>query len=137
MSDMKSKTCNWLYFAVRIRQRRSTIFNFLLSLWSSLLTSQLSMHHLTRFFFPAECSLLPSSIANGFVNGRGSVEGSQYQFSCKPGYSLVGTNTLYCSDQGNWNGSVPSCLIGWSFGLVTRLMGYILHDSFTHCIVLI
>ncbi|XP_020611647.1 protein mesh-like isoform X3 [Orbicella faveolata] len=58
-----------------------------------------------------ECPLLPSSIANGFVNGRGSVEGSQYQFSCKPGYSLVGTNTLYCSDQGNWNGSVPSCLI--------------------------
>ena len=40
------------------------------------------------------------------------MEGSQYRFSCKGGYSLVGANTLQCTDQGNWNGSVPTCLKG-------------------------
>lgn len=64
---------------------------------------------------PLECPLLSSSIPNGFVNGRGSVEGSLYQFSCRQGYSLVGANTLYCNDQGNWNGSIPTCLIGRAF----------------------
>ena len=40
------------------------------------------------------------------------MEGSQYRFSCKGGYSLVGANTLQCTDQGNWNGSIPTCLKG-------------------------
>nr|XP_058948028.1 protein mesh-like [Pocillopora verrucosa] len=57
-----------------------------------------------------ECPHLPSFIPNGFVGGNGSVEGSQYRFSCKGGYSLVGANTLQCTDQGNWNGSIPTCL---------------------------
>ena len=33
------------------------------------------------------------------------MEGSQYRFSCKKGYSLVGENTLQCTNQGT--GMVP------------------------------
>ena len=64
----------------------------------------------TRSF--SDCPVLPSSISNGFVNGSGSVEGSQYKFSCRQGYSLVGRETLFCNDKGAWSGSVPKCLKG-------------------------
>ena len=40
------------------------------------------------------------------------MEGSQCRFSYKEGYSLVGENTLQNTDQGNWNGSVPTYLKG-------------------------
>ena len=40
------------------------------------------------------------------------MEGSQCRFSCKEGYSLVGAYTLQNTDQGNWNGSVPTYLKG-------------------------
>lgn len=42
--DMSDNKGNWYYFAVRIWQRCSTIFNFLLSLWPKLSTFHLSMH---------------------------------------------------------------------------------------------
>ena len=40
------------------------------------------------------------------------MEGSQCRFSFKEGYSLVGANTLQNTDQGNWNGFVPTYLKG-------------------------
>lgn len=58
-----------------------------------------------------ECPVLPSSLANGFVNGSGSLEGAEYNFSCKKGYSLAGARTVACTDAGVWNGSLPTCLI--------------------------
>ena len=60
----------------------------------------------------SDCPLLPSSIPNGVSNGTGSVEGSHHYFTCDEGFSLVGTNTLFCNDEGKWNGSVPTCVIG-------------------------
>ena len=71
-----------------------------------------------------ECPILPSSIPHGFIQsgglhkglgffkGKGYLEGSQYQFSCEKGYSLVGAETLACTDSGIWNDSLPSCLRG-------------------------
>ena len=62
-----------------------------------------------------ECPILPSSIPHGFIQsgglhkglgffkGKGYLEGSQYQFSCEKGYSLVGAETLACTDSGIWN----------------------------------
>ena len=64
------------------------------------------------FSLSSECPHFPSFIPNGFVGGSGSVEGSQCRFSCKEGYSLVGAYTLQNTDQGNWNGSVPTFLKG-------------------------
>ena len=46
------------------------------------------------------------------MNGSGSLEGAQYKFSCQKGYSLIGVDTLACTDVGIWNGSLPTCLIG-------------------------
>ena len=60
----------------------------------------------------SDCPLLPSSIPNGVSNGTGSVEGSHHYFTCDEGFSLVGRNTLFCNDEGKWNGSVPTCVIG-------------------------
>ena len=40
------------------------------------------------------------------------MEGSQYKFSCRPGYSLVGRETLLCNHKGAWSDSMPKCLKG-------------------------
>ncbi|RMX49910.1 hypothetical protein pdam_00017289 [Pocillopora damicornis] len=67
----------------------------------------MTFHIISSFF---RMSSSPTFIPNGFVGGSESVEGSQYRFSCKEVYSLVGANTLQCTNQGNWDGSVPTCL---------------------------
>lgn len=64
------------------------------------------------FFDRSECPILPSSIAHGFVHASGSLEGDRYRSMCEPGYSLIGDDTLVCTDIGVWNGSFPTCLIG-------------------------
>lgn len=37
--------------------------------------------------------------------------GSQCYFSCKEGYSLNGTEILFCSSRGIWNDSLPYCMV--------------------------
>ena len=59
-----------------------------------------------------ECPVLPQSIPHGYVNGTGSVQGSVYSFRCRSGYSLVGGQDLYCTGEGTWNTSIPTCLKG-------------------------
>ena len=71
-------------------------------------------------FLFLDCPVLPSSITNGFVNGNGSVEGSEVKFSCRQGYSLVGRDTLSCNHMGAWSGSVPKCLKGNSTAVYKR-----------------
>ena len=79
-----------------------------------------------------ECPILPPSIPHGFTQSRGHhkslgffkskgyLEGSQYQFSCEKGYSLVGAENLVCTDAGIWNDSLPSCLRGTCIFTVNR-----------------
>lgn len=52
------------------------------------------------------------SIAHGFVNGSGSLEGARYEFNCERSYSLIGVSLVVCTGAGVWNGSLPTCLIG-------------------------
>ena len=66
------------------------------------------------YIYYPECPVLPSWISHGFVNGSGSLEGNQYEFSCQEGYSLIGAATSVCTDSGVWNSSLPTCLIGMS-----------------------
>ena len=62
---------------------------------------------------PAECPQLPPSIANGFMTGpSGFLHGSLYKFKCQDGYSLIGQEILYCTENGTWNASFPVCLRG-------------------------
>ena len=72
----------------------------------------------------SDCPLLPSSIPNGVRNGTGLVEGSHHYFTCNEGFSLVGRNTLLCNDEGKWNGSVPTCVIGKPARLLILVLIY-------------
>ena len=82
-------------------------------MWPPIVFSSASLVLCLMYPCPfSDCPILPSSIPNGFVNGNGSVEGSQYKLSCRQGYSLVGRDTLFCNHKGAWSGSVPKCLKG-------------------------
>ena len=57
-------------------------------------------------FFPLiECPFLATGRDNGYKRGRGSVEGSSVWFS-----SLEGNKYLYGDEDGQWNGTIRSCL---------------------------
>lgn len=70
------------------------------------------MTYILNSFFPLECPQLPFSIPNGYVNCTGSLHGALVVYSCLQGYSLIGQETLLCTEDGNWNASVPKCLKG-------------------------
>ena len=70
------------------------------------------MTYILNSFLPLECPQLPFSIPNGHANGTGSLHGALVVYSCLPGYSLIGQKTLLCTEDGNWNASVPKCLKG-------------------------
>ncbi|KAG7270324.1 hypothetical protein CRUP_007025 [Coryphaenoides rupestris] len=51
----------------------------------------------------------PVEISSGVLDVHGLMYLSTAQYSCKPGYTLVGNATLICGDGGLWIGGVPSC----------------------------
>ncbi|KAI8517917.1 hypothetical protein Bbelb_039340 [Branchiostoma belcheri] len=55
----------------------------------------------------AQCPLLSPPL-NGFMTGSNSY-GDVVNFTCEPGYNLVGTSSLTCLSDGTWNGNLPSC----------------------------
>ncbi|KAI8498226.1 hypothetical protein Bbelb_241700, partial [Branchiostoma belcheri] len=54
-----------------------------------------------------QCSPM-SHPTNGFVTGSNSY-GDVANFTCEPGYKLVGTSSLTCLSDGTWNGNSPTC----------------------------
>ncbi|XP_028415817.1 CUB and sushi domain-containing protein 3-like [Dendronephthya gigantea] len=56
----------------------------------------------------ATCSKI-SSIANGRVIGKGTVEGDEIAFVCDPNFIIVGEKVLKCTNAGSWNASYPKC----------------------------
>ncbi|XP_019626655.1 PREDICTED: fibroblast growth factor receptor 4-like [Branchiostoma belcheri] len=47
---------------------------------------------------------------NGRVNAtNGYCSGNDIQFSCNPGYELVGRSDATCQEDGNWNRDIPTC----------------------------
>ena len=56
---------------------------------------------------------------NGTVSFDVTVFGSFLDYSCDPGYSLVGDNPRTCLENGDWSGTEPSCdgeIQLWLFG---------------------
>ena len=47
---------------------------------------------------------------NGTVNEGGFVPGSIATYTCDSGYSLDGSETRECQDDGNWDGVAPTCI---------------------------
>ncbi|KAI8506624.1 Leucine-rich repeat-containing protein 15 [Branchiostoma belcheri] len=51
-----------------------------------------------------------TDIMNGRVNATdGYCSGNDIQFSCNPGYELVGRSEATCQEDGNWNRDIPTC----------------------------
>ncbi|XP_019629883.1 PREDICTED: E-selectin-like [Branchiostoma belcheri] len=61
---------------------------------------------------PATCTAVKchplSNPFNGFVSGSNSYR-DVANFTCKPGYKLVGTSSLTCLSDGTWDGTSPTC----------------------------
>ncbi|KAI8515764.1 hypothetical protein Bbelb_065770 [Branchiostoma belcheri] len=55
----------------------------------------------------AQCPLL-SPPPNGFVTGS-NYYGDVVNFTCMPGYKLVGTSALTCLSDGTWDENLPTC----------------------------
>lgn len=57
---------------------------------------------------PVECPQ-PEEIPDGIVDVQGLMYLSKALYSCKTGYSLVGSAGVLCGEKGLWVGGVPSC----------------------------
>lgn len=63
---------------------------------------------------------LPLSIENGTVTFNTTTYGQSAVYSCNAGYQLIGTETMYCNQTGEWDGTLPTCTL-------TGLFYYDLH----------
>ena len=50
------------------------------------------------------------NLKNGKVKGKMFDFGSSLQFSCNPGFTLKGKNSITCSDKGIWSDKLPVCV---------------------------
>ncbi|TRY57481.1 hypothetical protein DNTS_014228 [Danionella cerebrum] len=57
---------------------------------------------------PVEC-MQPEDIPNGIVDVQGLMYLSTAVYTCKPGYELLGNNTVLCGQSGQWIGGTPVC----------------------------
>ncbi|XP_058886297.1 sushi, von Willebrand factor type A, EGF and pentraxin domain-containing protein 1 isoform X1 [Acipenser ruthenus] len=57
---------------------------------------------------PVECPQ-PEEIQNCIVDVQGLTYLSTALYTCKPGYELLGNNTILCGEDGNWVGGIPNC----------------------------
>ena len=65
-----------------------------------------SYKHSCTFCLAVECGS-PGSIKNGFINGKVFSYGQKVTYECESGYRLVGSNTLFCQADRQWNMTAP------------------------------
>nr|XP_056700818.1 complement component receptor 1-like protein [Euleptes europaea] len=66
-----------------------------------------------------QCSI-PQRITNGKYNSQSSevfTEGAFVEYSCEPGYKLIGEARLYCTKSGSWSFPAPYCEVMGCVGL--------------------
>ena len=51
----------------------------------------------------------PETPENGQRDGADTSFDAIVQYSCNPGYTLTGTNTIICQENGQWSASIPRC----------------------------
>ncbi|CAG5959827.1 unnamed protein product [Menidia menidia] len=56
----------------------------------------------------AECPQ-PAEVADGVVDVQGLAYLSRAQYSCRPGFRLLGNATMLCGERGQWLGAAPTC----------------------------
>lgn len=57
---------------------------------------------------PRSCGY-PGSITNGKISSYVYTYNSTVEYSCHPGYSIVGSKTRLCQANGTWSGTLPRC----------------------------
>ena len=60
------------------------------------------------YCFLAICGKI-ASIRNGWVVGKGNLEGDQLSFRCQQNYTLDGPQRLTCQFNRSWSGRKPTC----------------------------
>lgn len=89
------------------------LISFVLLFWCSK-SSNVSDYNFCPFHISAvQCKAihalsLPLSMNCSHSLGNFSF-GSQCLFTCREGFSLIGTDVLFCSSTGLWNDSIPKC----------------------------
>ncbi|XP_019851357.1 PREDICTED: uncharacterized protein LOC100634273, partial [Amphimedon queenslandica] len=68
------------------------------------------------WFLPTpSCSLVdcgnPGEPANGYTNDNVFTYQSTVQYHCNEGYQLSGDSSIECTSNGNWNNTLPNCVI--------------------------
>ncbi|XP_078665151.1 sushi, von Willebrand factor type A, EGF and pentraxin domain-containing protein 1-like [Branchiostoma floridae x Branchiostoma belcheri] len=64
-----------------------------------------------------------SHLTNGFIGGNESY-GDVVNFTCDPGYKLVGPSSLTCLPDGTWNGNSPTCTAAQCPPLTNPINGF-------------
>ncbi|XP_052245310.1 sushi, von Willebrand factor type A, EGF and pentraxin domain-containing protein 1-like [Dreissena polymorpha] len=63
----------------------------------------------------AQCTIKdcqkPPVLHNGFHNATSTTYNSTVIYSCNPGYTMFGENSITCNDTGNWNKLLVNCTI--------------------------
>uniref|UniRef100_A0A8D0GC18 Sushi, von Willebrand factor type A, EGF and pentraxin domain containing 1 n=1 Tax=Sphenodon punctatus TaxID=8508 RepID=A0A8D0GC18_SPHPU len=78
-----------------------------------------------------ECDIL-SPPENGFLHFTKNTLGSTVQYTCKPGYKLIGSDTRHCLPNQQWSNTAPRCEV-LSCGLPKKLMnGTIRGENYTY-----
>ena len=52
---------------------------------------------------------VPKYPLHGTQNGTKFTFGNTVNFKCNPGYTLIGSEKIICSDSGEWIGNIPKC----------------------------
>ncbi|KAI8494280.1 Leucine-rich repeat-containing protein 15 [Branchiostoma belcheri] len=74
--------------------------------------------------------------AMGLLNGQitptngGYCSGNDIQFSCDPGYELVGNSSATCQEDGSWDGDLPTCQHFFNMDSASRGVGWCSGRSF-------
>uniref|UniRef100_A0AAY4DIS0 Gamma-aminobutyric acid type B receptor subunit 1 n=1 Tax=Denticeps clupeoides TaxID=299321 RepID=A0AAY4DIS0_9TELE len=87
------------------------------------------------------CARMWTSLENGRVSAwplGPAVEGTVLQYSCQPGFFLVGRNTTHCTKVGKWDSPKPVCHCEYCTVCVSqhhmKKMHILIEKEFTNCI---
>ena len=71
--------------------------------------------------FIADCPGL-SAPADGQVNPTTNVStGQSAKYTCDAGFSIIGSDTRTCQDDGTWSGSQPVCGSEYTFQIINAM----------------
>ena len=62
------------------------------------------------FTIPVAVCSVPTDAVNGHYTSSGEIQYQQnITFHCDHGYTLAGSNTTTCQDNGTWSDATPNC----------------------------